>query len=52
MKKIFRCIGYSLEKISYIWCKHVHQGIMYPGGDIYYCRECLRKHIVPWAKGK
>jgi hypothetical protein len=50
MNKLLKIIGYNLEKLAYGWCRRTHRGVMYSGGDIYYCRTCLRKHPVPWGK--
>jgi len=44
-----RSIG-MIERLSELWCRHMHNAVMWPIGNHYQCRVCLRRHPVQWDR--
>ena len=40
-----------IEKLLAAWCRHMHQGAMWPMHGKYICGQCLRQHPVLWEVG-
>ena len=41
-----------LEQIEQFWCKNMHSDIMWPYGDRYLCRVCLREYRVQFSAAR
>lgn len=39
----------TLDNLGRLWCRLMHDGVMYGGGSTYECRDCLRRYNVPWG---
>lgn len=39
------------ERLSDIWCHHMHDAAMWPAHGKYQCRVCFREYPVQWANG-
>jgi hypothetical protein len=37
-----------LERFLAAWCRHMHNGAMWPMHGRYLCRQCLREHPIAW----
>jgi len=40
-----------MERISYLWCRHMHNAVMWPIHGAYRCRVCHRQFPVAWEQG-
>ena len=40
-----------LDQLGDLWCEAMHTDPMWPIGDHYQCRVCLRSYPVPFASG-
>ena len=36
------------DKMGTLWCRTMHNSIMWPMHGRYQCRTCLRYHVIPW----
>ena len=42
-------VEFMLDRISEVWCKTMHRGVMWPINGKYTCAECLREYAVEWG---
>lgn len=39
----------AMDSLGRLWCRLMHDGVMYGGGSTYECRACMRRYSVPWS---